>query len=246
MPACQYALSMATALASPTEIIVRPEFEGALTWPDRANSLKVVDAQTMQVAADERAGAKDLIKKAHETFDPICASAHATWQIALKQRATVIDPLESAVRIYDAGILGCQRELDRVAREAQRKLELEAQRQAEAELEKEVEHAEAVGATVAEVEAIIERPLVVAPVVAAAAPKPIGASVREKWQGQITDKRVFVEFVVKHQRWELLGLLDENTSAVNAMARSVKSAGSIEGVKFWDAGAVASSPARRS
>ena len=200
----------------------------------------------MQIAADDRAGAKDLIKKAHDTFDPICASAHNTWQIALKQRSTVIDPLESAVKIYDAGILGCQRELDRIAREAQRTAELEAQRVAEAELEKEVEHAEATGASLNEVEAIIERPLVVAPAVAAPAYKPVGASVREKWQGQITDKRVFVEFVVKHQRWELLGLLDENTSAVNAMARSVKSAGSIEGLKFYDAGAVASTPARRS
>jgi hypothetical protein len=199
----------------------------------------------MQLAADERAGAKDLIKKAHDTFDPICAAAHSTWQIALKQRSTVIDPLEQAVRIYDSGILSCQREQERIAREAQRQAELEAQRAAEAELEREVEHMEAIGATVAEVEAVIERPLVVAPAVAAPAPKPMGASVREKWQGQITDKRVFVEFLVANKRWELLGLLDENTSAVNAMARSVKSAGAIAGVKFWDAGAVASTPGRK-
>lgn len=237
---------MASVLVAPTEMsLLLPNFEVTATWPDRAKSLKVTDAASMQLAADQRSGAKDLIKKAHEAFDPICASAHATWQVALKQRSMVIDPLESAVKIYDSGILSCQRQLEQVAREAQRKAELEAQRQAEVELEKEVEHAEAIGATVAEVEAIIERPLVVAPAVAAPAPKPIGASVREKWQGQITDKRAFVEFVVKHQRWELLGLLDENTSAVNAMARSVKSAGSIEGLKFWDAGAVASSPARR-
>lgn len=237
---------MTETLYTAVATIERPEFHVAATWPERAKSLRVVDAASMQLAADERAGAKDLIKKAHETFDPICASAHNTWQIALKQRSTVIDPLETAVKIYDAGILTCQREQERIAREAQRKAELEAQRQAEAELEKEVEHAEAVGASVAEVEAIIERPLVVAPVVAAPAPKPMGAAVREKWVGQITDKRILVEFIVKHQRWELLGLLDENTSAVNAMARSVKSAGSIEGVKFWDAGAVASTPARRS
>lgn len=237
---------MATTLASPTEITVRPEFAGALTWPDRAKSLKVTNPETMQIAADERAGAKDLIKKAHDTFDPICAASHAAWQVALRQRATVIDPLESAVKIYDSGILSCQRELDRIAREAQREAEREALRVAEAELEREVEHMEATNATVAEVEAAIERPLMPAPAVAAPAYKPVGASVREKWQGQITDKRVFVEFVVRTQRWELLGLLDENTSAVNAMARSVKSAGSIDGVKFWDAGAVASSPARRS
>lgn len=237
---------MSTVLAQPTEMTLRPEFATALTWPDRARSLKVTDAQTMQLAADERAGAKDLIKKAHDTFDPICSANYNAWQVSIKQRATVIDPLEQAVKIYDSGILSCQREQERIARESQRQAEVEAQRQAEAELEKEVEHAEATGASVAEVEAIIERPLVVAPVVVAAPPKPIGASVREKWQGQITDKRVFVEFVVRTKRWELLGLLDENTSAVNAMARSVKSAGSIEGIRFYDAGAVASSPARRS
>jgi len=238
---------MATTLISPsTAIIEMPNFEVTATWPERAKSLKVVDAASMQLAADERAGAKELIKKAHDTFDPICAANYNAWQVSIKQRASVIDPLESAVKIYDSGILNCQRELDRIALEAQRQAEREAQRLAEEELEKQVEHAEATGASVAEVEAIIDRPLVVAPVVAPAAPKPIGATVREKWQGEITDKRVFVEFVVRTKRWELLGLLDENTSAVNAMARSVKSAGSIEGVKFWDAGAVASSPARRS
>jgi hypothetical protein len=235
---------MASTLVAPTEITLRPEFVAAPSWPERARSLKVTDAGSMQIAADERGGAKDLIKKAHETFDPICSAAHNAWQVALKQRSTVIDPLEQAVRIYDAGILSCQRELERVAREAQRQAELEAQRQAEAELEKEVEHMEATNATVAEVEAVIERPLIVPPVVAAPAPKPIGATVREKWCGQITDKRVLVEFIVKQQRWELLALLDENTSAVNAMARSVKSAGAIEGLKFWDAGAVASSTRR--
>jgi hypothetical protein len=237
---------MASALAAPTEIALRPEFVPALSWPERAKSLKITDAQSMQLAADERAGAKDLIKKAKETFDPICAASHAAWQVALRQRSTVIDPLEQAVKIYDGGILTCQREQERIAREAQRQAELEAQRQAEAELEKEVEHAEAVGASVAEVEAIIERPLIVQPAVAPAPPKPIGATVREKWVGQITDKRVFVEFVVANKRWELLGLLDENPSAVNALARSVKSAGSIDGLKFWNEGAVASSPARRS
>lgn len=235
---------MTTLFAAPTDIALRPEFAGAPSWPERARSLKVTDAQSMQLAADERAGAKDLIKKAHDTFDPICSANYNAWQVSIKQRASVIDPLESAVKIYDTGILSCQRELERIALEAQRAAEREELRKAEEELEKQVEHAEATGATIAEVEAIIERPLVVAPVVAPAAPKPIGASVREKWQGEITDKRVFVEFVVRTKRWELLGLLDVNSSALNAMARSVKSAGSIEGVKFWDAGAVASSPRR--
>ena len=235
---------MTTLFAAPTDIALRPEFAGAPSWPERARSLKVTDAQSMQLAADERAGAKDLIKKAHDTFDPICSANYNAWQVSIKQRASVIDPLETAVEIYDAGILSCQRELERTALAAQRAAEREELRKAEEELEKQVEHAEATGATIAEVEAIIERPLVVAPVVAPAAPKPIGASVREKWQGEITDKRVFVEFVVRTKRWELLGLLDVNSSALNAMARSVKSAGSIEGVKFWDAGAVASSPRR--
>lgn len=237
---------MATALLAPTEITLHPEFVAVPGWPERAKGLKIVDAASNQLAADERGGAKELIKKAHETFDPICASAHNTWQIALKQRAAVIDPLESAVRIYDRGMLAFDSEQKRIAREAQRQAELEVRRLAEAELEVEVEHAEATGASLAEVEAIIERPLVVAPIVVPLPAKPVGATVREKWIGEITDKRVLVEFIVKTKRWELLGLLTADDSAVNSMARSVKSAGSIDGVRFWDAGAVASTPGRRS
>lgn len=238
---------MGTITLTPSQVTIaldRPEFTRALTWPAQAKSLKIVDAATLQLAADERAGAKDLIKAAHDSFDPICAANYNAWQVSIKERAKIIDPLEQAVKIYDSGILAYNQEQQRAAREAQRQLDEQARRQAEADLEREVEHAEATGASVAEVEAIIERPLIVAPVVAPAPIKPMGASVREKWQGEITDKRVFVEFVVRTQRWELLGLLTPDASAINSMARSVKSAGSIDGVKFWDAGAVASSPRR--
>lgn len=237
---------MATTLTAPQELVTieRPEFQGAPSWPERARSLKIVDPQTLQLASDERAGAKDLITKAHATFDPICASAHATWQVALRQRSTVIDPLESAVKIYDGSMLAFDAEQKRIAREAQRLADEAARRLAEEEREREVEHAETMGATVTEVVAIIDRPIIAQPVIAPAPPKAVGSVVKEKWQAEITDKRVLVEYIVANKRWELLGLLTPDTVALNAIARSVKSAGAIDGLKIWDAGSVASTPRR--
>jgi hypothetical protein len=217
-----------------------------LPWPERARALKIIDQATLQLAVDERAGVKALIDQGHERHDPICAKTHEAWQEATTQRKIDLDPLGDAWDTYNQEIIAWDQECKRREAAAQRQREIEQQRQALEEREAEIEHAEATGATVNEVKAIVERPIVT-PVMPAAAPPPkaIGIQkVRENWQGEITDKRPLVEYIVKTKRWELLGLLTADTTAVRDMARVVKSAGSIPGVKFWDAGAVASSPRR--
>ncbi len=224
---------------------IDPEFQAALSWPERAKTLKVIDAATLQLAADERAAAKALIVKAHESFDPICKSAYDAWQVAIRKRAEILDPLEQAVKIYDSAMVAYNREQERIARETQRKLEEEARLRELEEREREIEHAEATGATPAEVASIIERPIVAPPVVAPAPAKPAGAVIKQNWKGRISDMRTFITHLVQNKRWELLGLLAEDSPACNKLAGSIKNTGSIPGFEAWDAGSVASTASGR-
>ncbi len=231
-----------------------------LPWPQRAQALKIIDKPTLDLATEERQACKDLIVKAHERHDPTCASAHQTWQLALAERKTDIDPLEKAVSILDLSIKAwTSAEALRVARE-QREAEERARQLQLEEREEVIVHAETMGASPIEVQSLVEAPLP-APVVyerPTPAVKPQGAIVKEAWKGEHTDLWAFVQFAVlgaeppaevlewvrKNSRRELIALVQSDRPAVNSFARSTKSAAAVPGLKIWDDGAVASSPRR--
>lgn len=199
--------------------------------PRPPKALTIVDPVHLTRIADELSGNKALQKEAHSKFDPICVKTHEAWQEALKQRKSVIDPLEEDERILKGAIAVYARKVEQEQLAEQRRLEAAAREAAEAQLEQEIEQAEAEGASVAEVGAIIDRPLMVAPVVAPPlAPKPSGFTTRETWSAELTDKWALVEFIVKNGRKDLLGLLSADTGAINSMARALKSAFDVPGI----------------
>lgn len=207
----------------------------ALTWPDRAKSLNITDGDTLEVAASELLAVRALQEQAHATLDPMCKGAYDAWQINLGERKKVLDPLESAERIYKQKLLAWDQQEQARVREEQRLLEAAQIAQAEVILEAEIEHAEAAGASVAEIESIIDRPLAVIPVMAAPIARPAGISKpRDNWKGQISDKRTLVEFIVKNQRWELLSALGEDTTACNSLAKALKGSVQIPGLRFYN------------
>ena len=132
-----------------------------LPWPERAAALRIIDGYSLQLAADERNGAKDLIKQAHDRHDPICTSAHKTWQLSLEDRKRDIDPLETAVRTYDRAIIDFDRLEKQRAADAQRKIEAAAYQVQVEEREKQIEHVEQTGGTVGEVTSVAERPVTI-------------------------------------------------------------------------------------
>lgn len=219
-----------------------------LAWPERAKGLKIIDAATLAIADEERGACKDLIAKAHERHDPTCASAYKTWQLKCAERKTDIDPLEEAVAIYDRSKIDFARaEKERAAAE-QRRIEREDyQRQLE-QREAVVEHVEATGGTVGEVQSIAERsvPLAVAPAevmqTAAAPVKSKAAPVLENWKGEITDMWAFLQFAVQNNRRELAGLVTGDKIAIGSIARSTKGAMDVPGLRIWDDGKVTSAP----
>ena len=213
----------------------------ATGWPARAKSLQITDTESFVTATEELKAVKGLQAKCDESFNPIIEKAHSAHKEALKQKAAVRAPLDEAERIFKGSISTYQVEQDRIARIEKQRLETEQRLAWEAELEKEIETAEASGATVAEVEAIIERPAILPAVIAPpAVPKVSGIVMRETWSGRIADMWAFVQFVVKENRKDLLGLIQPDTGAVNSLARSLKSALNVPGLKVETKQTVAS------
>jgi hypothetical protein len=255
-------MQTARAVAQTAGLLNRIE----LPWPERAAALAIVDAQTLQLAVDERGGAKALLDLAQANNKPICDATYAAWQQALEDRRKETVPLETAIKTFDQAIIEWDRKEKRRLADEQRAIEAAAYTQQAVEQEKVVEHVEATGGTPLEVKTVAERPVVipVAPTqvmrTAAAPPKPTGISkVRENWKGEVTDQRALVLFAIvgakppaevqawidAHWRPELLSMLKPDLVACNSLATSTKGAMQVPGVRFWDEGSVASAPTKR-
>lgn len=212
----------------------------AITWPERARSLKISDQATYEIACEELKGIKGLRAQVEEAFGPIVKKAYEAHREAVLQRKKADAPLDEAEGILKQSIATWQTEQERVRREEQRRLEEEARRKQEEELEQQIEQAEAEGASAAEVEAIIERApaMPAAPVVAAPTIAPVsGVSTRETWAAEVTDLAAFIKHVAAHP--EHSALLLPNMTAINQMARALKSAMKIPGVRVYSSSTVA-------
>jgi len=202
----------------------------AASWPDRARALRVVDQPTYEQASEHLIGIKGLRASIEETFGPIIAKAHAAHKEAVAQRKKVEAPLEEAECILKKGISGYLAEQERLRREEERRLREAVELQAAAELEQRIEEAERSGAPVAEINAMIEQPLVVpAPVAPPRVQRVEGISMRETWRAEVVDKAALIRAAAV--RPDLHALLEVNVPALNGMARALKSAMSIPGVR---------------
>jgi hypothetical protein len=207
--------------------------ERATNWPKRAESLKVEDAAALSLAGEELLAVKGLMAEVDATFDPIIRKQYEAHKEAVAQKKRVREPLERAESILKGAIARFAEAQERLRIEAQRKAEEEARRRAEEELEREIEQAEAEGATVAEVEAIIDRGPIVAPRVFTppAAKAPAGIVTRETWAAEVTDLVAFIKFVAANPQYA--AMLAPNTTAINQMARAMKSTMKFPGLRVY-------------
>jgi hypothetical protein len=219
-----------------------------LPWPERAKSLQIVDARTLQIADEERSGAKDLLAALEAKHERTCKDAYTAWQSATAHRKSDTDPLKEAIATYDRGMKSFDAAEKQRAREEQRRIEQAAYQKQLEEREAVVEHVEATGGTANEVKSVIERavPIPVAPhavMETAQAPvQAVNSRVLPNWKGEITDMWAFCEYAVKNNRRELIALLTGDKVAILRIAGSTKGAMEVPGLRIWDEGKVASLP----
>ena len=213
------------ALSTETQTVITE----ALTWPERAQALAIVSPESYTFGADLLLGIKDLRKRIADTFGPHVKRAFDAHRALVAEQRTAEAPLMDAERIIKDRLRAYDDEQERIRREEARRLEAiarqqEAERQLAAALA-----AEAAGDTT-EADAIInEAPAPVVVQVEKATPKVAGISYRETWAAEVTDLAALVRHVAAHP--EHANLLTANQTALNALARGLKAAMSIPGVR---------------
>jgi len=203
-------------------------YQKALSVPEQAKGLKIVDGTSYQRGGQVLVMIKKLRAEVNETFDPIIKKAHEAHREAIAKKKKVEAPLIEAENIVKPAMAAYDT-LQRQRVEAERRrLEEEARKRAEDEALAAALHAEKQG-EIEEAEAIINEPLEVAPIVQPAATKVAGVSYRENWTADITDMMALVKAVAAGE--QPLSLLVINMPALNQMARALKAELKIPGVK---------------
>jgi hypothetical protein len=219
-------VSTAAVIPMTTELTRKTSF-----WIDVAEHTEIIDHPSYEMAAEHLQAIKALQAEADQTFDPIISKAFAAHKEALAQKKRITEPLNQAEGMLKRNMGVYAQEQARLRMEEERRLREQAEREAAEEREREIEAAEAAGASQEEVAVITEAPLLRRPVVMAPSPKVNGVSSREIWKADVTDLAALVKYVAT--RPDLVNLLLPNLPAINAQARSLRSAMNIPGVRVW-------------
>lgn len=215
--------------------VMRPEpdlEQEALSWPERARGFVVFDQKTYDVAARKLLALAEMRReiiqhhaepkqKAFEAHKSICAA-----------EKRLLDPVAEAERIIKGSIGTYDMEQRRIRETADRKAREESERLAMEQREREIVEAEAAGAAVEEVTAMIEAPMIVprvAPMAPAIQHRPAaGVSTARTYRARVTDIKALCRAVADGAVAHTLVL--PNETALNALARAQKGVLSIPGV----------------
>jgi hypothetical protein len=208
----------------------------ALTWPETARALRIVDAETYRQAGELLLGIKALRKRVADVHDPNIKRWLDGHRASLKDKADAEAPLTEAERIVKDGMLAWDREQERQRREAQRLADEEVRRREEDERVARAAAMEREGhdfgdeTLVQEAHALINEPapVVTAAPIAKATPTVKGISYRTTYSAQVTDLVALIRFVAANPSHA--ALLSPNMTALNAQARSLKQALRLPGV----------------
>lgn len=194
----------------------------ALTVPEKARALKIVDNETYVMAGNMLVEIKGLRKQINDTFDPIVKKAYEAHKEAKAQKTKVEAPLAEAEGIIKPALSAWNMEQERIRRQAELAAQ-EAARKAEEERRlKEAESLEKQGDQKG-VEEVLSAPIEVAPVIVQkTVPKVQGISFTERWKFQIVDaSKIPREYLVPDE------------IKIGQVVRALKGATSIPGVKAY-------------
>ena len=194
----------------------------ALTVPDKARQIKVVDNDTYLAAGQMLVEIKGLRKEINSTFDPIIKKAYEAHREAKAQKTRAESPLIEAENIIKPALKNYDDEQERKRRQEEARLQEIARKQEEdrrlaeaAEIEKSGDKKLA--------EAVLAAPVEVAPVIVAkTAPKVQGISFTERWTFRVVNPALVPREFMK---------LDEVKTG--QYARAMKSAGKIPGIEIY-------------
>lgn len=202
----------------------------ALTWPEKAAAINIVDQASYNFAAETLLEIAKLEKEVKAHHGPIKTAAHDAHKAAVAGEKRFLDPLDKAKSLIRRAISGWEIKQRRIREEAERKAREEAEKKEEEDRIARAIEAEKAGKSTEEVEKIIDTPaeVKIEPVKPTYKPAP-GVSTRETWKAEVTDIKALCKAVADGTASEQSVL--PNMPVLNASARTAKESFSIPGVK---------------
>jgi hypothetical protein len=207
----------------------------ALSWPEKARALAVVDQRSYVIAADALRGIKDLRAELDVTFDPIIVKARESLNTARETKAKLERPLADAEKILkDNRVIWFQTQ-ERIRLERQQQADREAEERAAKQRAQELADAKRQGASRAELKAVAAQPIMVVPVtVESTVEKVAGISMQDHWGAEVntsmTENAALLSLAssVVHGKVPICALLP-NMTYLNQQARSLKTLFDVPG-----------------
>jgi hypothetical protein len=218
-------------------IDITPEIEEidrqALTIPNQARLVRVVDNGTMQLADNTVNAINDFIKKVDEHYKPMADAAFKTHRSITARWKEVKQPLEDAKAHLVNQVKAYQRKLEEIRQAEERRLAEIARKEAEERRLAEALQAEEEGNT-EEAQAIIEEEMFVpTPIVKPDVPKVDNRKYRTIPRARVTNKMALIRFIAANPA--LADLLDVNQSVINNKAKAMgKEINNIPGLSYYE------------
>lgn len=204
-----------------------------------AGSLVIDSPEMYELAGEQLREIKTVQKRIDETRKSMTKPLDDSKKAIMDFFRPFADAADKAESDLKRKMLGFQDEQRRVREAAERaaRAEREAAERAAEELRRQadaaVEAGDADKALEAELaaETVVMEATLAAPV-APAAPKAAGIATRDNWVAEVTDFAALVKAAA--ERPDLVALLLPNDKALNQMAKALKEAGSVPGVRFYN------------
>jgi hypothetical protein len=212
------------------------QFESeAVQLADAMLRIQVTDQERYDKLANLTIEGKAFVKDKTAWFEPIRLLTYGLYQKVLDRRGGILKGLELQLALASSDLKSFERKQEELRQRLQREAEEKYRREEEERKLEAAAAAEAVGMSEQAVQTIIEAPVTApTPVVAPTFNRVRGLGHRENWCAEVFDFYALVKAVAKDKK--LLPLLEANLPALNAQARSLKTAMQIPGVRAVNRG----------
>lgn len=201
----------------------------------------IKDSDSYHKAAQYLQMIKSSRKRVAEILDPFVQAAHGAWKRAVAERNKYDEPLNAAEDIVKPAMATWWTAEQARIQAEQRRLEAEARKREEEQRLAEAVHAEENGDQNA-AEAILDKPMNVAPVVLPQAPRPGGISMRDEWKFEVNNLMELAKAVVAGKI--PITAIQANEKFLGQQARSLKGEMKYPGVRVWSVKNISSGTGR--
>jgi hypothetical protein len=220
-----------------------------LVWRPQSAALTITSADHYAAEAGRLKGIKAFQKKVAEFFDPLKRKASESHKALCDAERKALQPVAEDETAIKRALLAYDQEQERIRRIEEARLREVARQEEErrrldeaAALEREAAatgDAELMEEAIALIAAPVEAPVVH---LERSTPKVAGIVTREVWKGEVTDLLKLVKAAAENP--QLLNLLIPNNTAVQQMAKALKGALNVPGIRVYAESQIAAGNSR--